>query len=48
MSWIYTKDKLPHAYITGDFDGKKSDDILVQDKNGNNYVAVLYSGSIRF
>jgi len=44
MSWNYTKDKLPHAYITGGFDGKKSDEILVQDKDGSNYVAVLYSG----
>ena len=46
MSWNYIKDKLPHTYITGDFDGKKSDEVLAEDINGKRYIAVVYSGFI--
>ena len=34
----------PNCYITGDFDGKKSDIILVQDSNKNYWIAVCYIG----
>lgn len=44
MNWKYTEKELPITYKEGYWDGKKSDEILVQDEDGNNYIAVLYSG----
>lgn len=44
MGWIKVDDRLPHAYQTGNWDGKKSDEVLAEDKNGKKYIAVLYSG----
>jgi len=44
MSWNYTKDKLPHTYITGDFDGKESDYMLVQCKDYKYHIAKFNDG----
>lgn len=46
MEWKYVDKELPICYETGDWDGKRSDEVLVQDRHGNNYLAVLYSGII--
>ena len=51
MDWIYTKDENPRAWESGDWDGKRSDEVLAEDKNGKKYIAVVYSGildSVRF
>lgn len=44
FKWIDINDKKPHAYQTGDWDGKKSDPVLAINKNNTPYVVVLYSG----
>lgn len=44
MEWKYVDKELPNAYKTGMWDGKKSDEVLAEDKNGKKYIAVLYSG----
>lgn len=46
MEWIDIKEKLPITYKTGDWDGKKSDTVLVQHKDGNYFTAVVYKGII--
>lgn len=46
MQWIYLENEKPICYLTGDWDGKKSDEILVEDKDGKKHLAVLYSGFI--
>jgi len=46
MNWIYTKDRLPRVWVRGNWDGLKSDEILVEDRNGKRYIATLYSGFI--
>lgn len=42
--WIYTKDRTPIGYQTGDWDGKKSDEVIAEDKNGTRYLAHIYEG----
>ena len=42
--WISVEDRLPNAYETGDWDGKKSDSVVVELANGKYEVAHLYSG----
>jgi len=44
MKWKYTVDELPIAYQEGEWDGKRSDEVLVEDTEGQKFVAVLYSG----
>ena len=44
MEWIYVKNELPLAYETGDWDGKRSEQIIVEDKLGNKYLAHYYEG----
>lgn len=43
MEWKYDK---PLAYRTGQWDGKMSDQVLAQDKDGKNYLASLYKGTM--
>ncbi len=42
--WNYTKDKTPITFETGNWDGKRSDQVLVEDTWGNVHIAVLYEG----
>lgn len=42
MIWYKLKDKIPVAYKTGRFDGKKSDSILVITYSGRLYVVEMY------
>ena len=44
MEWIYTKEQKPLAYISGDFDGKNSDNVVAEDKNGKQYLAHFSEG----
>lgn len=42
MQFIDIKQKQPVATETGDFDGKKCDDILVKTENGAYHVVSMY------
>ncbi|HFK5563467.1 TPA: hypothetical protein ACGZ9C_003135 [Elizabethkingia anophelis] len=42
--WNSVKDKMPLAYKTGDWDGKKSDPILVMGEDDKYRVATYYEG----
>ena len=44
MEWIYTENQKPVTYKTGNWDGKNSDQVLVEDKNGKHYIAHLCEG----
>lgn len=46
MEWNYTKIELPITYLTGMWDGKKSDEVLAEDSKGKKYIAILYTGVI--
>lgn len=46
MTWRSTEFSKPLAYRTGHWDGKQSDDCLLQDKDGNIFVGTLYEGTI--
>jgi hypothetical protein len=46
MEWISTNDRKPLAYMTGLFDGKKSDEIIAKDENGKQYLATYYEGTL--
>ena len=43
-SWINTEDRMPLCYCSGAWDGLKSDELFVLDKNGDSHIAVAYSG----
>lgn len=40
--WIKTEEQLPLTWETGSWDGKRSDQVLVRDKNGSYFVATYY------
>lgn len=42
--WIDVKDRTPITYQTGDWDGKKSDEIIAEDNDGTKYLAHVYEG----
>jgi hypothetical protein len=42
MNWKNIKDRKPHAYQIGHWDGKKSDEVLVCTRSGEFHVAVMY------
>jgi hypothetical protein len=44
MEWISTKYDKPLAYKTGHWDGKNSDQVLAEDKNGKRYLAHYCEG----
>jgi hypothetical protein len=44
MEWKYTKDETPITYETGDWDGKRSDKVVVINESGTAYIARLYEG----
>lgn len=44
MVWKSTEFSMPNAWETGNWDGKKSDLVLCEDKNGNMYLATYYEG----
>lgn len=40
--WNNVEELLPLAWDTGHWDGKKTDQLLVQDENGNYHIATYY------
>jgi hypothetical protein len=44
MVWYKVQNKKPIAYKSGCWDGKKSDPVLVQTKDGRFVVAEMYEG----
>lgn len=44
--WNKTEESLPHAYQTGDWDGKRSDQVMIQLKDNIVCIGVLYEGVI--
>ncbi len=44
MEWIYTEDKKPIAYRTGNWDGKCSDGVIAEDSAGKQYLAEYNEG----
>ncbi len=42
MIWYKIENKKPIAYKTGNWDGKKSDKLLVSTLNGGCHVAEMY------
>lgn len=44
MNWIYTKDRKPLTYLEGHWDGKMSDQVIAEDKDGTRYLATYCEG----
>ena len=44
MIWYKVEKKKPLAYMTGAWDGKKSDKVLVCTRSGRYYIAEMYEG----
>lgn len=44
--WNKTAESLPNAYETGDWDGKRSDQVMIQLKDNIVCIGVLYEGFI--
>ena len=42
--WNFLANKKPNAFEKGDWDGLRTDPILVQDKDGNSFIAIMYEG----
>lgn len=40
--WIKTEEQLPFTWETGDWDGKRSNQVLVKDEKGEHFVATYY------
>lgn len=45
IDWVDVEDRKPTCYITGDWDGKKSDQVLCEDEKGKKYLATCYEGT---
>jgi len=43
-NWNYTDKEKPLTYITGDWDGKNSDNVVAEDKSGKQYLAYYCDG----
>lgn len=46
IQWNYTDKSLPLAYESGNWDGKRSDEVVAEDKNGKKYIARIYQGHL--
>lgn len=46
MKWKSLTKQKPHTYLTGNWDGKKSDQVIIERKDGSYNVAVCYEGRI--
>lgn len=44
MEWKDTKYQKPITYKTGHWDGKNSDQVIVQNKNGDTIIAIFCNG----
>jgi hypothetical protein len=46
MSWIYCNERLPMCYITGNWDGKKSDNFIGETITGKQFLGCCYEGTM--
>lgn len=46
MNWEDINKKKPIAVETGNWDGRKSEEILVRDIHGKFYIATMYEGCL--
>ena len=46
MNWIEVKDKKPICYKIGDWDGRKSDNVLCMDINDEYHITHCYEGTM--
>ena len=46
MEWKNTDQEVPMAYLTGHWDGKNSDQIVAEDRDGVKYLAHFSEGTI--
>lgn len=46
MEWKEVNKQTPNCYETGDWDGKKSDEVLCSDIKGNCFIAIAYEGTM--
>ena len=44
MEWIDTNEKTPLCFERGEWDGRKSSNVLAEDIEGKKYIAHLYEG----
>ncbi len=44
MKWEYIKNGTPTTYESGDWDGLRSDEYVIETDTGNKYIARLYEG----
>ena len=42
--WVNVTERTPSCFMSGGWDGLKSEPVLAQDKDGKYYVAVVYQG----
>ena len=46
MEWIYTENQLPLCYETGDWDGKRSDLVIGETIDGEQFLGCCYEGNL--
>lgn len=44
MEWKYTKEQMPLCYEIGEWDGKRSDEIVAEDDIGRKHIVRVYEG----
>jgi hypothetical protein len=44
--WKRIEEETPHAYQTGNWDGLRSEEVLVSDREGVLHVARMYEGTM--
>ena len=44
--WISVEERLPLAFLTGNWDDKKSEPVLVKTKDNKYFIAVTYQGTM--
>jgi hypothetical protein len=44
--WVSVNDRTPHAWESGNWDGKRSDKVLCQDSKGEYHIAEVYEGTL--
>jgi hypothetical protein len=45
-NWISVEERLPHCLESGNWDGRRSDFVIVEDVDGLPHIGRLYSGHI--
>ena len=42
--WICVTERMPSVYLSGTWDGEKSDQVLAEGESGGRYLATYYEG----